>query len=127
MPDWIQRRRELASIYHQHLSHLPQLLLPPSATTGPHFDVFQNYEIEADKRDALRDYLKEAGVGTIMQWGGIAVHQMRELGFRQKLSYTERVMARSLLLPMYDSLSEVDVYYICDKIKAFYAENRSPR
>ena len=81
---------------------------------------FQNYEIQADKRDALRQYLADNNVGTIIQWGGKAVHQWEALGFRQKLPFTERFFERCLLLPMNTFLTETDVDYICDLIQKFY-------
>src|SRR5205807_1956063 len=47
---YIARRRELAGIYQQRLGTLKQLLLPPAPDADrDHFDIFQNYEIEADR------------------------------------------------------------------------------
>jgi dTDP-4-amino-4,6-dideoxygalactose transaminase len=53
----VTRRRSIASLYHSLLSDVEQLVLPPGPDeAGGHFDVFQNYEIEADRRDELRGY-----------------------------------------------------------------------
>src|SRR6266851_1134815 len=80
----ISRRRYLASLYTQRLADMPELVLPPPPDSDPdHFDIYQNYEIEADKREDLKPYLKEHGIGTLIQWGGRAVHQLRALGFTQ--------------------------------------------
>ena len=99
--DDINKRRTIANYYDERLSHLDELQLPPPPKLdGANFDVFQNYEIQADKRDALRQYLADNNVGTIIQWGGKAVHQWEALGFRQKLPFTERFFERCLLLPM---------------------------
>ena len=44
LPEWIGRRRELASIYHQGLSDLQELKLPPPPRLNDRFfDVYQNY------------------------------------------------------------------------------------
>jgi len=118
----IARRREIASMYHQALKDLPDLLLPPAPDEDKnHFDVYQNYELQSGHRDNLKEYLAENGVGTIIQWGGKAVHQCRGLGFEKvKLPVTEKMTNRFLMLPMHTALSDDDVKYICDCIYGFY-------
>jgi len=117
----IDRRRELASVYNDRLAGIGQLLLPPGPEeSAEHFDIYQNYEIEAESRDELREHLLERGVHTILQWGGMAIHQFSRLGFNVSLPYTERMVERFMLLPMNTSLSDDDVHYICDCIEEFY-------
>jgi dTDP-4-amino-4,6-dideoxygalactose transaminase len=117
----IAYRRRLAAIYQSRLADVPQLLLPPGPDSDPaHFDIYQNYEIEAERRDALRAHLDGKGVKTIIQWGGKTIHQFRELHLNDDVPYTEAMTARFMLLPMNTSLSESDVEYICDQIRAFY-------
>jgi len=118
----VERRRELAALYDQGLRSLPELVLPPSPGSDPdHYDIFQNYEIEAERRDDLRAYLAEHGVGTLIQWGGKAVHQFTDLGFAVELPFTERMFTRCLMLPLNRSLADEDVKYVCDLIGRFYA------
>lgn len=114
------RRRALASLYQAGLGDLPEVTLPPTPDTGAHFDVFQNYEIEADRRDALQTFLKDRGIGTLIQWGGTAVHQFRQLGFTQACPYTDALFKRMIMLPMNLSLTEDEVAYVCDAVRAFY-------
>lgn len=124
----IARRRELAKQYESQLVDVEQLVLPPSPTSGEdHFDIFQNYEIEAENRDALQQHLKANGVGTLVQWSGKAVHQFPKLGFTQRLPFTEALFDRMLMLPMNTSLTNEEIGYICDQVKQFYAtaSNRS--
>jgi dTDP-4-amino-4,6-dideoxygalactose transaminase len=118
---YIARRRAIAAIYDERLRKLEQLLLPPAPTeSGEHFDIYQNYEIEADKRDALRAHLEASGIGTILQWGGKGIHMFPKLGFKVSLPYTERMCSRFMLLPMNTALSDDDIHYICDRICEFY-------
>ncbi|MBS1723715.1 MAG: DegT/DnrJ/EryC1/StrS family aminotransferase [Armatimonadetes bacterium] len=120
----IRRRREVASIYDLGLRDLPQLALPPAPDSDKdHFDVYQNYEIEADRRDDLRTFLKENGIGTLIQWGGKAVHQWEQLGFKVSLPETERMFERCLLLPCNLFVSNDDVRYVVDKIREFYTRS----
>lgn len=117
----IERRRALAARYQALLGDLPQLVLPPAPDAdGDHFDVFQNYELEADDRDALRDHLRANGVGTLIQWGGKAVHQWEGLGYELSLPNTERFFARALMLPMNMMVTDEDADYIAGVIREFY-------
>lgn len=117
----IARRRQIAAIYEERLCDIEQILLPPGPNAdAAHFDIFQNYEIEADRRDELRAFLDSRGVKTIIQWGGKTIHQFRALGLNSDLPTTEAMTQRFLLLPMNTSLADDDVTYICDQIIAFY-------
>ena len=117
----IERRRALARIYRERLSAIEELALPPGPDNDPdHFDVFQNYEIGAERRDALRAFLRARGIGTLIQWGGKAVHQWDKLGFQSYLPFTEQLFERLLLLPMNLSLADDDVEQVCDALIDFY-------
>jgi dTDP-4-amino-4,6-dideoxygalactose transaminase len=117
----IERRREIAALYQSHLGELEELQLPPAPElNGNHFDVYQNYELQADNRDGLKKFLFEQGIGTIIQWGGKGVHQWEGLGFTQKLPKVERFFERTLMLPMNMFIRDDDVEYVCDSIKNFY-------
>jgi dTDP-4-amino-4,6-dideoxygalactose transaminase len=119
--DIISHRRSLAARYQDRLGNLPQLQLAPAPDSDPdHFDVYQNYEIQADDRDGLRAHLKGKGIGTLIQWGGKAVHQFNGLGLRTSLPNTERLFRRSLMLPMNTMVSREDCDYISECIRQFY-------
>ena len=115
------RRRQIAGVYQEQLGEMPQLQLPPHPDADHrHFDVYQNYELQAERRDELRAYLKEHGVGTLVQFGGKAVHQYEPLGFSQKLPRTEAFYERCLMLPMNTSLTDEEVDYVCETVRSFY-------
>ena len=120
--DEIDRRREIATIYQNGLNHLNELHLPPAPNSNKdYFDVFQNYEIEAERRDALTKYLANNGVGTLIQWNGQPVHSIKELGFKgEGLPYTEKMYQKCLMIPMNTSLNDEDVKYVIEKINNFY-------
>ena len=118
----ISRRREIASMYEKSLKSIEDLILPPAPDENKkHFDVYQNYELESGRRDELREFLSQKGIGTIIQWGGKAVHQCKNIGFEDvRLPVTEFMTGRFLLLPMHTALSNEDAGYICDCIHEFY-------
>jgi dTDP-4-amino-4,6-dideoxygalactose transaminase len=120
-PATIARRRQIARTYHAAFEDLPDFGRPPGPDeSGPHFDVFQNYEIDVANRDGLRAHLQAMGVGTIVQWGGLPVHRMHGLGFTQQLPRTDRFFARCLLVPMNQFLSDADVLAVCSAVRGWY-------
>ncbi|MEM6330121.1 MAG: DegT/DnrJ/EryC1/StrS family aminotransferase [Planctomycetota bacterium] len=117
----VARRRQIAGMYDAGLRGVDALTLPPAPGSDPdHFDIFQNYELEAEGRDGLRDHLKRCGVGTLIQWGGKGVHQFEKLGFTESLPYTERLFERMLLLPLNPSLCDADVQHVADSVASYY-------
>jgi dTDP-4-amino-4,6-dideoxygalactose transaminase len=117
----IARRRDIASFYNEKLKGVPGLVLPPAPGSDPdHFDIFQNYEVESDQRDALRAHLDANGVKTIIQWGGKSIHQFRDLKLNSDVPATEKLTSRFFLLPMNTSLSDEDVAYVCEQVLRFH-------
>ena len=120
----IARRREIARAYDRGLGDLYQLQLPP-APGGPdddHFDVYQNYELEAVDRDGLRAHLSTAGVGTMVQWGGTPLHAFKDLGFTEAPPYTDAMFNRSLMLPLNTSMGDDDVQHVVVAVRTFYGD-----
>jgi len=119
----IERRREIAFMYDKALREIDDLILPPPPDEDKkHYDVYQNYELESGHRDELRSFLAERGIGTIIQWGGKAVHQFEGLGFDNvHLPVVERMTSNFLMLPMHTALTDEDVGYVCDCVKDFYS------
>ena len=121
----IERRRTLARTYRGELGDVAEIVLPPGPDGDPgHFDVYQNYEIEAERRDDLREFLKTRGIGTLVPWGGKAVHQWEALGLRVHLPRTEKLFERALLLPMHAWLLEDEIAAVAAAVREFYGDER---
>ena len=124
LDDEISRRREIANRYINGLGDIADLTLPPGPNDNKnYFDTFQNFEIESGERDKLKKYLSNQGIGTIVQWGGKAVHQIKCLGFDIHLPFTDKVFQRCLLLPMNTTLSDDEINYVIENIRSFYKFN----
>ena len=120
--DTLARRRQIAARYHDAFAGVDGLELPPGPDADPRrFDIFQNYEVCMDRRDALRAHLQAHGIGTIVQWGGVPLHQFRGLGFSEELPQADRFAARSLLLPMNHLLSDDQIGRVIDGVRGFFA------
>jgi len=117
----ILRRRKIASMYQEQLGDLHELQLPPAPEdNSDHFDIYQNYELQADRRDELKNYLSERNIGTLVQWGGKAIHQWEGLGFAVNLPKVENFFKRCIMLPMNMFISDDDVQCVCETIRLFY-------
>jgi dTDP-4-amino-4,6-dideoxygalactose transaminase len=119
--DWIERRREIAKIYHKGLSDVAQVKLPPPPTTNrPYYDVYQNYVIRIKERDELVKFLENNGVETIVSWR-TSNHLQSALNLTHfKLPKTEKLSNEVVSLPMYPELTEEQVHYVIDVIHDFY-------
>ena len=118
----IKKRREIAARYHEAFASVDQLRLPPPPVEGGrHYDIYQNYELCTDERDRLKGYLAAKGVGTIIQWGGFGLHQLKNLGFDQDLPKTDRFFETSLLLPMNHILRDDQVDHVIESVLSFFA------
>lgn len=118
------RRREIAKMYQDGLGDIAQLRLPPAPDADQdHYDIYQNYELAAQDRDGLQDYLRDAGIGAIQQWAGVMVHQFEALPFSKQnldLPATEKFSKEELMVPMNMTMSDDDVNYIIAKIREYY-------
>ncbi len=120
LPDWIDRRRELASLYEQGLSAVAQIKTPPPPQQSRYFDVFTNYVLRAEERDALVAYLGECGIEILVSWP-IPMHHQKGLGLGHfHLPETERISREVLSLPLNTEISNEQVEFVIESIGKFY-------
>lgn len=121
LSEWIERRREIARIYHDGLSDIAEVKLPPPPiTTGLYYDVYQNYVIRIEDRDELVNFLEAKGVETMVSWRmPNHVHPALNLS-HFSLPETEKLSNEVVSLPMYPELADEQVHYVIDVIHDFY-------
>ena len=119
----IGRRRQIAKRFHDAFVGISAMNLPEGPEEAQrHYDVFQNYEIRTKHRDALRKHLADNGVGTIIQWGGLALHDLTGLGIAAKLEEATRFFEETMLLPMNHMLTDEQVDYVIETVQQFFSE-----
>jgi len=128
LPQWIERRRYLADLYHRGLSDLPRLELPPPPQSkNRYFDVFTNYVVRSQERDKLVAYLRESGIEILISWPK-AMHHHDALGLRSfSLPITDQISNEVLSLPLYPELSNGQVEFVIDAIHKFYKRTKNRR
>jgi len=126
LPDWLKRRREIASIYQKGLEGVLGIELPPGPDSDPkRFDVFQNYVLKAERRDELFSFLKEKGIETLIK-DPIAVHHHVGLGLSSfNLPFTEELAKKVISLPIYPELTNDQADYVISCVKDFYLNGKN--
>ena len=107
-------------MYDEGLSSIEELKLPIPPNDGDHFDVFQNYEIQALRRDELKTFMHQKGIGSLVQWSGKAVHQFDNLKFSEELPNTDELFSKILMIPLNMSITDEEVSFVIKTIKEFY-------
>jgi dTDP-4-amino-4,6-dideoxygalactose transaminase len=118
---WNERRRGHASFYNGALADLDGVVCPRAAPGRVH--TYHQYVIRAGRRDALRAFLADNGVGSGLYYP-VPLHLQRCFarlgGKRGDLPEAERAAAETLALPVYPELNEREREYVAGLIAAFY-------
>jgi len=121
--NFIERRMEIADIYDKELASCPHVSTPIKKRNH----IYSQYIIKIDKnRDNFARELKERGIYTGLHF--IPLHLLSYYKHKYNLRVNDFPKALSnyqqiLSLPIYSSLSDKDIHYICDQIKEI-AKNR---
>ncbi|MDD5655306.1 MAG: DegT/DnrJ/EryC1/StrS family aminotransferase [Candidatus Omnitrophica bacterium] len=116
---WVDRRRQIASIYDKELSGVGDILIHPRSG-GDFFDVYQNYVIRSRERDKLVRHLRDSGIEVLVSWPR-PLHKQTALGLsRFKLPVTEKISNEILSLPMYPEITDEETKIVIDTIKSFF-------
>ncbi|MEC4889109.1 MAG: DegT/DnrJ/EryC1/StrS family aminotransferase [Nitrospira sp.] len=124
LDQWAEGRRRNAARYEQLFKDaglLDRVTLP--ATRPGNFHVYNQYTVRVSKRDELRAYLKDKGVGTEIYYP-LPMHLQQcyqDLGHRTgAFPESERAAAEVLSLPVFAELSEAQLAYVAEMIAGFY-------
>jgi dTDP-3-amino-3,4,6-trideoxy-alpha-D-glucose transaminase len=119
LPPWNARRAAIASAYTEALAGSA---VRPLAQLEGRRHVFHLFVVEAPDRDALRNHLDGAGVGTLIHYPS-PVHchpPYRRLAQGPvPLSVSERLCERILSLPIYPELREDEVERVAEALRTF--------
>lgn len=120
---WTEARRRNAQRYRAMLvaAKLPAELVVPSDAPG---HIYNQFTLRAPKRDALRDFLTKAKIGTEIYYP-VPFHLQpcfKDLGYEKgAFPHSERAADEVVSLPIYPELTEPQQQYVVDQIAAFYA------
>lgn len=122
LPEWTERRRQNARYYQTHLPDIPQLQIPQEEEWEK--SVYHTFIVRAEKRDELRAFLGDRGIGTAIHYP-VPIHlsnAAKEFGYQKgDFPVAERQAERILSLPIYSGLTIEQLDIICQSIKSFYS------
>jgi UDP-4-amino-4,6-dideoxy-N-acetyl-beta-L-altrosamine transaminase len=115
----LQRRRQIARIYHEALSDVPSILGQSSVVDG---HAYHLYIIRVAERKKLYDYLRERNIFTQVHY--IPVHTLpyyQQLGWKKgDFPLAEKYYEECLSLPMFPGLTDEELQFVIDSILSFY-------
>ena len=101
----------------------PQRIYEPEVASRGH--IFNQYVIRVPRRDELRKYLKEHGIGTEVYYP-VPLHLQqcfRHLGFNDgDYPEAERAAKDTLALPVYPELTEPQMVWVVQTIRDFCSQ-----
>jgi len=121
---WAEGRRRNAARYQQLFTDAQladHVTLP--VTHPQNFHVFNQFTLRVRKRDELRAYLKDHGVGTEVYYP-VPLHLQncyRDLGYQKgAFPQSERAAEDVLSIPIYAELTDEQLQYVVQMIAAFF-------
>jgi dTDP-4-amino-4,6-dideoxygalactose transaminase len=116
LDNWNAIRRRLAARYSAQLHGVVELL-PPEG-------VFHLFVIRSPRRDALKAWLAERGIGSDVHYPLPAHLQAPYRKYAHgALPQTERLANEVLSLPLYPELVESDLDYVAEQVRAFFTQH----
>lgn len=122
---WSAGRQRNAQYYTQAFERAglaDRIRLPRALPGGRH--IWNQYCLLVPRRDDLRRFLAERGVGTEIYYP-VPLHRQpcfSYLGYAEgSFPVSERVAASALALPIFPELRQAELQYVVDQIAAFYA------
>lgn len=125
LDDWTNKRQENANRYRQLFTDAgltEQITLPFERENVRH--IYNQYVIRvSEKRDELRQFLTDNGIGTDIYYP-VSLHLQEcfdYLGYKENdFPESEKASRETLAIPIYPELSEEQQVYVVEKIKEFF-------
>lgn len=125
---WTEARQRLARKYEELfqdlLSLVGELILPVIQYGNRH--IFNQYVIRVPKRDQLRKFLTEEGIGTDIYYP-LPLHLQECFSFLKHrqgdFPISEKAAEETLALPIFPELTEAQQEMVVDRIRTFYRNN----
>ena len=113
-----ERRRQIAALYHRGIEN--PLITLPAMPENPEEHVFHVFAVRCPARDALKAYLAQHGVETLIHYP-IPPHKQAAYAEWNNLSYpiTERIHREILSLPINSVLTDDEVAYVIQMVNSF--------
>jgi dTDP-4-amino-4,6-dideoxygalactose transaminase len=125
LEQWTTRRQENARYYSTAFAQpsLQEHLMSPQVLAGRRH-VFNQYVLRVQQRDALKQHLAEAGIGTEIYYP-IPLHRQECFAYLdsrpEDCPESTRAAEEVLAIPIYPELTEVQKAYVVETLASFYS------
>ena len=117
---WTEQRRAHAVRYQRELANIPGLRVPLELAHEK--CVYHTFVVLAERREALRVFLQERGIGTAIHYPTPIHHQDVAHAYAHlKFPVTERLAEQILSLPIHQDLKPEQQTSVIEAIHAFYS------
>ncbi len=122
LADWLDRRQAIGRRYGELLADCAEVVTP--IIHPPNVSSFNYYVIRAQRRDELRAFLTDRGIGTSIYYQ-LCLHEQEcfaSLGYRRgQFPHAEQAAGEVLALPVYPEMADEQIAVVAEGIKSFYA------
>ncbi len=122
LDEWTTARQANAKLYAELLTRGSALVTLPMIAEYQTRHVFNQFVVRSPRRDQLRAYLKEHGVGSEIYYP-LPLHRQacfRDLGYQEgDFPASEQAAREVLALPVYPGLASEDVAYVAGLLRLF--------
>jgi dTDP-4-amino-4,6-dideoxygalactose transaminase len=126
LDEWTAGRRAHAAQYARLFAEQGVPVKPMIPASYQTLHVYNQFVITCDRRDELKQWLAENGIGSEIYYP-LSLHLQacfRYLGYQEgDFPVSEELTRRILALPIYPELEAEDIEYVADRIAAFYASS----
>jgi dTDP-4-amino-4,6-dideoxygalactose transaminase len=121
LDQWSAKRRQNAKLYDELLAGCSKVVMPKVRPYN--VSIYNQYIIRVgEKRDALKDFLIQNGIGCEIYYP-VSLHMQEcfaSLGYKKgDFPESEKAAAETLALPIYPELTDEQIRYVAEKIKSF--------
>lgn len=121
LPQWTDQRVRIANMYHKELSGTGDLVLPIVREASTH--VYHRFVVRTSKRDSLKAFLEEKGIGTMIHYP-VPPHLQEAYASqgqgRGSFPITEKLAATSLSLPLWPGMTTEQVAQVISSVRSFW-------
>jgi perosamine synthetase len=124
-------RRRYAALYHEGFRDVSEIITPPEGTNGQHswhlYVLQLNLERLRINRNEFIELMKQHRIGTSVHFIPLHLHPYYRdtFGYRpEHFPQASTVFERIISLPIYPKMTEADVTYVIDTIRAAVRQHR---
>lgn len=116
LPEFVRRRREIATYYDRELAGVDGLVCPPALPAGHHSSYYFYWiQMEPEVRDAVAADLLAAGIYTTFRYAPL--HQVAAYGADVRLPAADAAAGRTLCLPLHQAITDDEAQTIVIQVR----------